>query len=388
MRELESQVEYLRGENDRLKRDSEEETEQLNSVIEKLQQELSKIEHKQSAEDDEEDQHDELKQKMDQILRELDTLKEDHTSLLSKYRSLQEERETHEQKEKKNETLVLELEDMLREKTAALLVAQVQIHALEESATSTVSSLTQRVEELENCLEKREVELGNCRSEVDKAQTEAGALHLKISEMEEKLMEKVANLSQLVNQEHLETKEFENRVQRGTFSADLGKELELKVEHGEHVGRPIHGKEVGLKQQWELVLDEENDGKELESKVNPGNKIKSKVVEPTSGLMGPSSEMDTVENLVLLMEKLKNLEVDLSSMPKDQELQKYLLASSEEEVEEYEKMLTKLMEMLKQITTSKSPAAVSVDNRSPVATPPNVKISVALQCKTSGCLSV
>ncbi|MCI4381391.1 hypothetical protein PGIGA_G00251020 [Pangasianodon gigas] len=374
VRELESQVEYLRGEQDRLKRDSEEEVEQLNSVIEKLQQELSKIEHKQPAEeeeDDEQDQHDELKQKMDQIQRELDALKEDHSSLLSKYGSLQEERETKEEKEKKNEMLVLELEDMLREKTAALVVAQVQIQALEESANSTVTNLTQRVEELENCLEEREVELRDCRSEVDKAQSEAGNLHLKISHLEEKLKEKVATLSQLVNQEHLETniqtKESECKIQSGTVLDDIEKELKLNVEHGELLGKPIAGKELGLKQQCGIVLDQENDGKELGSKVIAGEKMESKVVEPTAGLMGSSSEMEveqfavnTMENVVLLTEKLRYLEVDLSSMPKDQELQKHLLASSEEEVEEYDKMLTKLMELLNQMkTTPTSPAATS-----------------------------
>lgn len=374
VRELESQVEYLRGEQDRLKRDNEEEVEQLNSVIEKLQQELSKIEHKQSAEDDEEDQHDELKQKMDQIQRELDTLKEDHSSLLRKYGSLQDERETEEEKEKKNEMLVLELEDVLREKTAALLVAQVQIHALEESATFTVTNLTKRVEMLENFLEERELELRDCRSEVDKAQSETGTLHLKVSQLEEKLKEKVATLSQLEHLEtNIQTKEFESKIKSGTFLDDIGKKLELKVEHGEYLGQPVAGKEVGLKQQCEIEVDQKNDGKELESKVIAGEKIESKVVEPTAGLMESSSEMEveqcsvnTVENLVLLMEKLRELEVELSSMSKTQELRKHLLAGSEEEVEEYEKMLTKLMDLLNQIkTTPTSPAAVSVEDRSP-----------------------
>ncbi|XP_060771551.1 A-kinase anchor protein 9-like isoform X2 [Neoarius graeffei] len=360
VRELESQVEHLRGEQDRLKQDSEEEVEQLNSVIEKLQQELSKIEHKQSAneeKDDEEDQHDELKQKMDKIQRELDTLKEDHASLLSKYESLQEERETKEEKQKDNEIRVLELEDMLREKTAAIVVAQVQIQALEESATSTVTSLTQRVGELENCLEDREMELSDCRAEVDKVQSEAGNLHLKISQLEEKLKEKVATLSQLVNQEHLETKvqtkESDCKLQSETFLDDIEKDMELKLEHGE----PIAGNEVGLKQQSGIVLDQENDGKELDSIVIAGEKMESK--QGSSEMEVEQFAVNKTENVVLLMEKLRNLELDLSSMAQDQELQKHLLASSEEEVEEYKKTLTKLMELLDQIKTSTSPAVTS-----------------------------
>lgn len=358
VRELESQVEYLRGEQDRLKRGSEEEVEKLNSVIEKLQQELSKIEHKQSAEeeedDEEENQHDELKQKMDQIQRELDTLKEDHSLLLSKYGSLQEERES----KKKNEMLVLELEDMLREKIAALVVAQVQIKALEESATSTVIGLTQRVEQLEKCLEGREVELRDCRLEVDEAKSEAGTLHLKISQLEENLKQNVAILSRLVNQENLETniqsKELECKTQSGALLDDSEKELELKMARGE---LPTDGKEMNLEQQ-------DIDGQELGSKVLSGEKIESAVVEPTAGLMESSSEVEfgesavgTVENVVLLTEKLRNLEVELCSMPKDQELHQHLLSSSEEDIEEYEKMLSKLTQMLDQIKTTPTTAA-------------------------------
>ncbi|KAI1902023.1 hypothetical protein AGOR_G00040440 [Albula goreensis] len=46
IRELESQVECIKAEQERLKKNNEEEIDQLNDVIEKLQQELSKIEHK------------------------------------------------------------------------------------------------------------------------------------------------------------------------------------------------------------------------------------------------------------------------------------------------------------------------------------------------------
>ncbi|XP_053368918.1 A-kinase anchor protein 9 isoform X3 [Clarias gariepinus] len=364
VRELKSQVEYLRAEQDHLKRDSEEEVEQLNSVIEKLQQELSKIEHKQSSEleeEDEQDQHDERKQKMDQIQRELDTLKEDHSSLIRKYESLQEERETKAEKKRKNEMLVLELEDMLREKTAALVVAQVQIQALEESATSTVDSLTRRVKELENCLTEREVELRDCKSEVDKAQSEAGTLHLKIFQLEERLEEKNTTLSQLVNQEHLETKtETKEFEENKTCLDNMKKGLELKVTHEKHLVEPLTGEKVGLKQQGGIVEDQEKVAKELESKV-AGEQMKLKVDEATAGLMESCSEME-VKNLILLMEKLNKLEMDLSSMPKDQELQKLLLASSEDEVDEYEKILAKLMELLNQIkTTPTSPAETSTE---------------------------
>uniref|UniRef100_A0AAR2KIC7 Pericentrin/AKAP-450 centrosomal targeting domain-containing protein n=1 Tax=Pygocentrus nattereri TaxID=42514 RepID=A0AAR2KIC7_PYGNA len=189
--ELEAQVEYLRGEQERLKRDGEEEVEQLNSVIEKLQQELSHIEHKQSPAESvpEEEEYDELKQKMDQVVRELDTLKTDHSSLLGKYESLRQEALERElETEKQGERL----EDALRERTAALVVAQAQVQALEESAGSRVSDLTQRIAELEESVEEKELELHACRLQVGRAQDDAESLHLKVSQLEDKLREKAS----------------------------------------------------------------------------------------------------------------------------------------------------------------------------------------------------
>lgn len=362
---LEAQVEYLRGEQDRLKRAGEEEVEQLNSVIEKLQQELSKIEHKQSAEeeeDNEQDQHDELIQKMDQTQIELNILKEEHTLLLTKYGSLQEERQTKEGKEQEGEKLVLKLEDMLREKTAALVVAQVQIQALEESATSTVTSLTQQVQQLEKELGGREMELENCRSEVYEAKSEVDTLQLKISQLEGNLSQKVVN--QEPPETKLRTEELECWMQSRADSEDNKKELELNKEDGEGLGRASAVEGLCLKQQCGTGLHQEHDGREL--KFMSGEEMKSAEVELTAGLIGPSLEIgvgqgsvNPMGKVVLLKEKLRNLELELSCMPKGQELQNLLLAGSEDDAEMYERMLTKLKQMLDQIRTSTSPAGVS-----------------------------
>ncbi|KAI1902022.1 hypothetical protein AGOR_G00040430 [Albula goreensis] len=55
--------------------------------------------------------------------------------------------------------------------------------------------------------------------------------------------------------------------------------------------------------------------------------------------------------VVHLTEKLRELEEGLNEMQRDQELQKELLSSSEEEVVEYEKRLAMLMNLLNQMTT-------------------------------------
>ncbi|XP_026145231.1 A-kinase anchor protein 9 isoform X2 [Carassius auratus] len=242
LREMEAQVECLRSEQERLKRDSEEEVEQLNAVIEKLQQELTHIELKQRQ-----DESEEMKQRM---------------------------------------------EESLREKSAALVVLQAQVQALEESAGSQVTSLNQRVEELETSLEQKDSELHTCRLKVEQAQTDADALYAKVTQLEEKLREKVAAV--LVCQAQLEA------VQTQT------KELRAEAHAGEAMGPSTQQPSEGLTAQ-----DGASTGK-------------------TS----------------LLTEKLTELEEGLSGMQKDQELQKQLLSSSEEEVMEYERRLSVMIDLL------------------------------------------
>ncbi|XP_051526692.1 A-kinase anchor protein 9-like isoform X2 [Myxocyprinus asiaticus] len=298
LHELEAQVEYLQSEQERLKRNSEEEVDQLNAVIEKLQQELSHIEHKQPQEDETpsvREEYDEMKQKMDEVTRELDTLKADHSSLKSRYESLQEEAFVERDSE-----MVAELEEALMEKTAAFVVVQAEVQALEESAGSRVMSLSQRVEELEICVEEKDSELRACRLKVEQAQTDAGTLYRKVIDLEEKLREKVAAV--LVSQAQLEA------VQSQT------KEL-----HAEARAEDVTSEVVGLRV-------------ELESEDVAST--------PASG-----------GKMSLLTEKLKELEEGLSGMQKDQELQKQLLSSSEEDVQEYERRLAILMELLNQMRT-------------------------------------
>ncbi|XP_051949411.1 A-kinase anchor protein 9 [Xyrauchen texanus] len=298
LRELEGQVEYLRSEQERLKRNSEEEVDQLNAVIEKLQQELSHIEHKQPQEDETpgvREEYNEMKQKMDEVTRELGTLKADHSSLKSRYESLQEEAFAQ-----KDSEMVAELEEALMEKTAAFLVVQAEVQALEESAGSRVMSLSQRVEELEICVEEKDSELHACRLKVEQAQTDADDLYRKVIDLEEKLREKVAAV--LVSQ-----------VQLGAIQSQT-KELHAEAHAGD-----VTSEEVGLRV-------------ELESEDVAST--------PASG-----------GKMSLLTETLKELEEGLSGMQKDQELQKQLFSSSEEELHEYERRLAVLMELLDQMRT-------------------------------------
>lgn len=129
---------------------------------------------------------------------------------------------------------------------------------------------------------------------MEQAQTDADA---QVAQLEEKLREKVAAV--LVSQAQLEA------VQMQT------KELRAEAHAGEAMG--------------------------------PSAQLRSE------GLM--AQEGASTGKTSLLTEKLKELEEGLSGMQKDQELQKQLLSSSEEEVMEYEKRLAVMIDLLNQMRT-------------------------------------
>ncbi|KAL0962245.1 hypothetical protein UPYG_G00337570 [Umbra pygmaea] len=327
VRELESQVECMHSEQQRLKRNSEEEMEQLNAVIDKLQEELANIERKHSSETDEElkgqsesqvegpskEEYDEMKQKVDQATKELSTIKAEHGSLLERYRHLQESRLALAECEKEqSDNAAVELQEALREKTAAFVVVQAQVQALEQNATSRVKELSLHIQELEACVREKDSELTNSRFLVEQAKKDADALQRKVQNLEDKLRDRVAAV--LVSQAQL------SAVQHESHQSQKCKDQITKETGHQEPHTPMEIPDFGIAELSQTV--------ELQGarKGSPGK-------------------------VVLLTEKLRQLEVGLSSIQKDQELQKQLLSSSEEEVMEYEKRLVVLMDLLNQMRT-------------------------------------
>lgn len=319
-------MECLRSEQERLKRNNEEELDQLNAVIDKLQQELANIEQKQAAEEDEDikgepesgvwgpskEEYDEMKQRMDLATKELDTLKSEHSKLLETYLHLKENAEALAETEKLDSSEG-ELKEALREKTAGLVVMQAQVQALEQSATSRVEELGLRIRELEDLLGERDSELSSCRLLVEQTQSFADGLQQKVSKLEENLREKVAVA--LVSQATLEA--FQQQQSQGSKeNQDPQSQAEPNVKPSTEPHVHDFG-DFGIPQ-----MD-------------------------FSGL-GQARQVPTGK-VVHLTQKLRDLEVGLSGMQKDQELQKQLLSSSEEEVLEYERRLAVLMDLLSQM---------------------------------------
>ncbi|KAM9823838.1 A-kinase anchor protein 9 [Neosynchiropus ocellatus] len=314
IKDLESEVQCLRSEQERLKRDNEEELEQLNAVIEKLQQELVNIEQKRAVEVEEEeeeeedddtkvepvaevvgpsqDEYDEMKQKMDSATKELSNLKSEHCKLLETYLRLKQSAEAladSENQEAAND----DIEEALREKTAGLVVMQAQVQALEKSATSRVEELSSRIQQLEDILAGKETELSRCRLLLVETENSADGLQQKVSNLEDNLKEKMASV--LVGQASLEA--FQ---QRQLSDDDLQSHVDVF-----NIAIPQMGLNVSQAPTWKVVH---------------------------------------------LTQKLQELEVGLSGIQKDQELQEQLLSSSEEEMMEYEKRLTVLIDLLSQMT--------------------------------------
>ncbi|KAJ3609746.1 hypothetical protein NHX12_024257 [Muraenolepis orangiensis] len=289
IRDLESQVECLRSEQERLKRNGEEELEQLNAVIDKLQQELANIEQKLPLHDDEEAED------------EVEGLKE-HSEAQDGWGE--------------NKRSEARLEDALRETTAGLVVVQAQVRALERSAASRVEELRSHVEELESTAGEKDKELARCRLLVERAQSEMETLQGEVHRLEDRLRETVA--SALVSQAQLgalqqpqEHKDHRQTKEGETKPPSMRSDAPLADDFGDFALPRLDFSSRGL-----------------------------------GGARGPAVGPGKVGHLT---EKLRELEVGLSGMQKDQELQKQLLSSSEEEVLEYERRLAVLMDLLTQM---------------------------------------
>lgn len=311
-----------------MKRNNEEELDQLNAVIDRLQQELANIEQKQPTEEDEDTkaetessswgpskyEYEEVKQNLDLVTKELHTLKAEHGKVLESYMNLKEGAEAL-AKTAQLQSSGAELEEALREKTAGLVVMQAQVQALEQSATSRVKELDFRIRDLEGMVDEKDCELRGCRLLVEQTQRHAEVLQQKVCDLEKNLKEKMAAV--LISQATLEA--FQDQ----------------------------HLQESKESQEGEKHVEPRTKGY-----TDPHDYAFGDVDFPRMDFsgFGHLGQVPTGK-VVHLTQRLRELEVGLSGIQKDQELQKQLLSSSEEEVVEYERRLSVLMDLLSQMKT-------------------------------------
>lgn len=224
---------------ERVKKNREEEIEQLNEVIEKLQQELANIEQKTSVDANPfPEEADSLKHQLDMVIAEklaleqqVETTNEEMAftknileetnvkmnQLTQELCSLKRERENTEKIQSVPENSVnMDIDDLstttserevhLTENTLKPLENQTYLTSFEENSRSSISSLETKVLQLEGTVSAKELELSQCYKQIkdmqEQGQSETEMLKRKIVNLQNILEEKVA--AALVSQVQLE----------------------------------------------------------------------------------------------------------------------------------------------------------------------------------------
>ncbi|XP_043923601.1 A-kinase anchor protein 9 isoform X2 [Protopterus annectens] len=380
IKELEAQIECLKSDQERLKKDSQEEIEQLNEVIEKLQQELAKMDNtipvdSLPAPDDAEslkhqleivmaekevinscadernreliivkDELEKAKLKVEELNQELEAVRTEHKILLENYRSSQMDGYSpvteHELEDK-----TTELEEALREKTAALLVNQAQVVALEESAQVIIKRLEAKIEELELSVREKDMELNSCYTQMRNLK--------ELSRTEpERLQEKVLDLTVNKAQIHFAHDSSKSKLSKKAES-DFKKTVdELQKESINQAVSESHCRVVAvesqlleMQKQLEMYKKEaevtKKDAAEKEEKLRELKELLKKIQEAPEEQAVTDGE--TITN-VNKCEKRKKSTVEVFS-----ELESLHggLAAAKEEVSDYREKTEKLQEELK-----------------------------------------
>ncbi|NXC09874.1 AKAP9 protein, partial [Orthonyx spaldingii] len=258
IRELEAQVECLKSDQERVKKKNDEELEQLNDVIDKLQQELAIIEQKPAdiagfQEDADSPKHileavlaekealekqveninaeasqtknelEETKLKMSQLKQEISMLKKEHERITEKYKCALVQGEKSKEEDRSNGKPE-QMEGGLCQETE--LLDQSQLRTSDENARVTISKMEIQLQQLQTCIKQKDSELCQSYNEIrdmkEQSKAEREALEKRILELEKTLMEKVA--AALVSQVQLnavqEQRRFMQEIQEASKCVD------------------------------------------------------------------------------------------------------------------------------------------------------------------------
>ncbi|XP_069504525.1 A-kinase anchor protein 9 isoform X2 [Ambystoma mexicanum] len=257
IRELEAQVECLKSDQERVNKNTAEEIEQLNDVIEKLQQELANIEGKTAVDFSGEDA-DSLKHQLETVIAEnkilQQTLEKTNREVTLSKNEIKEAKDTinllteqlhtwereygtlaHREKDAllNNDDVQMEaairkkiekLEDVLIESTVQDITHQALLTSVEETTQDTINSMHFRLEELLEVVQEKDSELRESYNQIkilkEQTDSEKDVLRLKLLELEENLREKVA--AALVSQAQLKAIQVQTKYiqQMETNSTD------------------------------------------------------------------------------------------------------------------------------------------------------------------------
>ncbi|NXE87370.1 AKAP9 protein, partial [Menura novaehollandiae] len=259
IRELEAQVECLKSDQERVKKKNDEEIEQLNDVIDKLQQELAIIEQKIPAdiaafqEDADSPKHtletvvaekealekqveninaeasrtknelEETKLKMNQLMQEISMLKKEHERITEKYKCALVKGDKSEPEDRSNGKTEQVEEGLCQE---IELLDQSQLRTADENTRVTISKMEIQLQQLQACIKQKDSELCQSYSEIkdvkEQSKAERETLEKRILELEKTLVEKVA--AAVVSQVQLnavqEQRKFIQEIQEASKCVD------------------------------------------------------------------------------------------------------------------------------------------------------------------------
>ncbi|XP_053916677.1 A-kinase anchor protein 9 isoform X2 [Cuculus canorus] len=251
IRELETQIECLKSDQERVKKKNYEEVEQLNDVIDKLQQELANIEQKvptdiaafqedadslkytletvlaerEALEKQVENMSVEASQakieleetnlKMDLLQQEINMLKKEHERITETYKcALMKGDKTKDGSSGKSEK-------MEGGSCEIKLLDQTQLRSSDENTSVTISKMEVQLQQLQACIKEKDSELCQSYNEIkdlkEQGKAERETLEKKILELEKTLVEKVA--AALVSQVELNAVQEQRKFVQETREA-------------------------------------------------------------------------------------------------------------------------------------------------------------------------
>ncbi|XP_048415626.2 A-kinase anchor protein 9 isoform X3 [Stegostoma tigrinum] len=307
--ELQAQVEFLKCDQQRLKKCHEEEVEQLSEVIEKLQLELTKVTPLELVPSEDAEN---LKLQLDKVTEEKELLQQQMETLNEKLILSQQK---------------LEQNRMLQSQGLELIKPQAEKEdTFPDHVQDPISSGEFRNQELQATIEKKEKELDSCYLQIQSLKDQA---HMKTKEhenqvltLEETVREKVATI--LVSQAQLKAVQQQIRIhveqQRGHIKETETVSIGLKETPSEQPERREKP------QTWPVESKDTN----------------QRILEKQDMI----NIEDQSEELIRLREQLTEVQQQLIDLQKELELERKVLSITRKEAREKEEKLIELHQML------------------------------------------
>uniref|UniRef100_A0A8C4Z5L0 Pericentrin/AKAP-450 centrosomal targeting domain-containing protein n=1 Tax=Gadus morhua TaxID=8049 RepID=A0A8C4Z5L0_GADMO len=376
IRDLESQVECLRSEQERLKRNGEVELEQLNAVIDKLQQELANIEQKLPPHHDEEEEEmdtqarvrggdlvaatsDELGQtqrRLDVATGELGALRGKHGELFETYRRLKEtsavlsSSQFQEQVDqyKQSSSQLQEQVDQYKQSSSQL---QEQVDQYKQSS----SQLQQELDDSKQSSSQLQEQVDQYKQSSSQLQEQVDRYKQSSSQLEVQLADSKQSCSQL--QQELEyNKQSSSELQQQQDdskqnSSQLEKQLEELKQSSSQLQQELDDSRKNSSQLENKLADYKQSSSQLQQELADSKRNSSQLEVQLEEYKQSSSELevqlaDSKQNSSQLQKELENNKQSSSELQQQQDDSRQNSSQLEEQIAEYKQSSIRLQQEL------------------------------------------